>query len=1282
MAERHRDTQVLRRQLDRLLDERPRRRRAVDAALADLNADVDALDALLEQQNYRIAYWRTAGRELGYRRFFDINTLIGLRVEDPEVFADTHELILRWVADGVVDGLRVDHPDGLARPRAVRRPAGAGRRAACGRSSRRSSSVGRGAARRRGPSPAPPATTGSASIGGLFVDPAGEARDHRGLRPAHRGRHRRGGRRARRVASWRCNELLAADVTRLTALLVDVCEHRRHQRDRTRHELHEAVRALLVAFPVYRTYVRAGGGRGAARGRGDGGAAGGRVSPRSGPTSTPTCWRSCPTSCCCGCPTAPPLEDEWVMRFQQLTGPAMAKGVEDTAFYRSTRLLALNEVGGDLARFGVSVDAVHDANAAAHERWPDHDDHAVDPRHQAVGRRAGPAGAAVRDPRRVGATRAGGGSRRRPRTGQAARPDRHTQHLLFQTLVGAWPLTAERAAAYLEKATREAKVRTSWTEPDAAFDEARDAFVAGRVRATSACWPTSPASSRRSSGPGGSPRWRRRCCSSRRPACPTPTRAASCGTSAWSTPTTGAPSTSGCGARCSAGRGLGVARRSARRAGRPRRPRPAEAAGGAARRCTCGGGCPAVFGAGEPGRTPRWRSPAGRRPRCGFARGAVGPDDRGPAVAVVVPRLVLGLAAVGGWADTTVALPSGRWTDLLAGAAGTCPPIGGGVGAGRPVRSPTCSPPSRSPCWSAPRDPRQWVPPTGGRGNGFRIRSPFASGIRGSEPIASAPGAPGREDGGDRVGVGASGRAVGRGRAAAGGGWRWPRRTRWAAGRARSPAPARRRLRPLDRRRARRGPIPGRRTSRTASTGRPGWSTTAPSAGPTRGWAGFDLPSAVLYELHVGTFSPEGTFDGAIAHLDHLVALGVDAVELLPVVEFPGRRGWGYDGVDLWAPHHADGGPDGLKRLVDACHARGLGVVLDVVYNHLGPAGNHLAEFGPYFADRHPTNWGAGLNVDGPGSDEVRAFVVDNARMWLRDYHADGLRLDAVHAIADESATHVLELLAASVGAARAPSSAARCGCCPSPTSTRPGSSSRPTGAATGSTPPGPTSGTTPCTRCSRARRTATTATSARWPRWPRRCGRPGCTTACTRRTATGSTGDRRPACTAGSSWSAPRTTTRSATARGATGWAPRVAAAGCASPRPCCSRRRSCRCCSRARSGRRRPRSCTSPTTRTPTSGRAVSEGRRREFSYFGWAPEDVPDPQDPATYAASVLRWDEVGEGRARRRARLVPGADRPARGRPGLAAGPLDDVDGAFDEHARWLVVHRRPPACPWR
>lgn len=182
-----------------------------------------------------------------------------------------------------------------------------------------------------------------------------------------------------------------------------------------------------------------------------------------------------------------------------------------------------------------------------------------------------------------------------------------------------------------------------------------------------------------------------------------------------------------------------------------------------------------------------------------------------------------------------------------------------------------------------------------------------------------------------------------------------------------------------------------------------------------QGWRAPALASAIIYELHIGTFSAEGTFDGAIAHLDHLVSLGITHVEVMPVNEFPGRRGWGYDGVDLYAPHHRYGGPDGLKRLVDGCHGRGLAVLLDVVYNHVGPAGNYLNRFGPYFTEKYRTPWGPAVNLDGPGSDEVRRFFCDNALMWLRDYHFDGLRIDAVHALIDMSAVHLLEQLAAEV---------------------------------------------------------------------------------------------------------------------------------------------------------------------------------------------------------------------------------------------------------------------------
>lgn len=177
------------------------------------------------------------------------------------------------------------------------------------------------------------------------------------------------------------------------------------------------------------------------------------------------------------------------------------------------------------------------------------------------------------------------------------------------------------------------------------------------------------------------------------------------------------------------------------------------------------------------------------------------------------------------------------------------------------------------------------------------------------------------------------------------------------------------------------------------------------------GFRAAPLSSAVIYELHVGTFTPAGTFDAAIGKLDHLVRLGVTHVELMPVNQFSGDCGWGYDGVDLFAPHHAYGGPDGLKRLVDACHARGLAALLDVVYNHLGPSGNYLGKFGPYFNSRYHTPWGAAVNFDGPDSDEVRRFFCDNALMWLHDYHFDGVRVDAVHAILDTSAQPFLEQL-------------------------------------------------------------------------------------------------------------------------------------------------------------------------------------------------------------------------------------------------------------------------------
>jgi maltooligosyltrehalose trehalohydrolase len=181
-------------------------------------------------------------------------------------------------------------------------------------------------------------------------------------------------------------------------------------------------------------------------------------------------------------------------------------------------------------------------------------------------------------------------------------------------------------------------------------------------------------------------------------------------------------------------------------------------------------------------------------------------------------------------------------------------------------------------------------------------------------------------------------------------------------------------------------------------------------------WTGRQLPGSVIYEMHIGTFTPDGTFDAAVDRLDYLVQLGVDFVELLPVNAFNGERNWGYDGVCWYAPQQSYGGPDGLKRFVDACHRRGVGVLIDAVYNHFGPSGAYAPMFAPYLTFGSNT-WGRSLNLDGPASDDVRRYIIDSALAWLRDYHADGLRLDAVHALVDHRAQHLLEQMAVETAA-------------------------------------------------------------------------------------------------------------------------------------------------------------------------------------------------------------------------------------------------------------------------
>ena len=208
-------------------------------------------------------------------------------------------------------------------------------------------------------------------------------------------------------------------------------------------------------------------------------------------------------------------------------------------------------------------------------------------------------------------------------------------------------------------------------------------------------------------------------------------------------------------------------------------------------------------------------------------------------------------------------------------------------------------------------------------------------------------------------------------------------------------------------------PIQLRASNSRAFTARRRPWTLSRSTGPISAWKGRDLASSIFYELHVGTYTPEGTFDAVIPHLDDLADLGITTIELMPVAQFPGARNWGYDGVHPYAAQNSYGGPQGLQRLVDAAHARGLAVALDVVYNHLGPEGNYFGVYGPYFSSRYKTPWGDAINFDGADSEPVRRFFIDNALYWLEKFHMDALRLDAVHGIFDFSANHFLAELQA-----------------------------------------------------------------------------------------------------------------------------------------------------------------------------------------------------------------------------------------------------------------------------
>jgi (1->4)-alpha-D-glucan 1-alpha-D-glucosylmutase len=470
LHERHRDKDVIYSMLKRLCSERSDICSSISTAIAEINADIDQLDALLNLQNYRLAYWRTADQELGYRRFFDVNTLIGLRMERQHVFDATHRRILEWLRDGTLDGVRIDHPDGLRDPlqyfTRLRSHAPdawmiAEKILEPGESLRPNWPID--------------GTSGydfMSLCNNLFVQGDG-LREVGTIYREFTGREQSFEALAHDKKMLVAQELMGSDVNRLTSLFVEICEQRRDRRDYTRAEIRRALREVAASFTIYRTYVIAERNEIADEDRQQIAEAINKAKAQRtdidsglfdfiGEVLTLA--------------ERGPLEGEFVARFQQFTSPVMAKGIEDTAFYCFNRLVGLNEVGGAPDTDGIRVEQFHQYCTQMQSTFPSamttlvtHDTKRGDDVRARI--------AALTEIPADWRKTLRRWSRMNASMHPVGLPDRNTEYFLYQTLLGAWPISEERLAAYMQKAMREAKEQTSWTQNNEGFEQALNAFI-------------------------------------------------------------------------------------------------------------------------------------------------------------------------------------------------------------------------------------------------------------------------------------------------------------------------------------------------------------------------------------------------------------------------------------------------------------------------------------------------------------------------------------------------------------------------------------------------------------------------------------------------------------------------------------------------------------------------------------------------------------------------------------------------------------------------------------